>query len=279
MKYTLIALLLLCISLPVYAGTEKESGYDRVMRTGTLRCGYILLAPEMSKDPNTGKLSGISYDVAEELGRRLHLKIDWAEEVNFGTMVQGLKSNHYDAVCFSLYRYSQAIPYADYSNPLFYSATGLFVRQDDHRFDKDIARVNDPSVTISTIDGEMSQFIAAEDFPKAKSLSMPQSTDLSQMMLNVETRKSDVAFVNSVVAKAYLDSHPNTLRNIAKSDPIRIFSHGFMFAKGEYDLVRMINLGLEEMHDQGAISKILSKYDPKGQAYIKARKNYALGAD
>lgn len=59
MKRLLLALALLILALPAAAETGKESAYECVMRTGTLRCGYILLPPEMNKDPNTGALSVI----------------------------------------------------------------------------------------------------------------------------------------------------------------------------------------------------------------------------
>lgn len=273
MKNFLLALLLTCLAFPALA-EEKEAVFERVTKSGTLRCGYIVLPPEFSKDVNTGAYSGVVYDIVEEIGKRLHLKIDWTEEVNFQTAVAGLQAGRFDAVCFSLYRYSQAAAAADFSIPLFYSGTGVFVRADDNRFDKDLSRINSADATISTVDGEMSQFIAADDYPKAKTLSMPQLTDLTQMMKNVETGKADVAFVNGLVADGYLKANPGKLKNIAAAGPIRLFSHGLMLPKKQYDFVRMIDLTLAEMQDQGFINKILDKYDPDGKNYLRVNKPY-----
>ena len=69
-----------------------ESTYDRVMRTGTLRCGYINYPPHFQIDPATGQKSGISYDIANEMGRLLNLKIEWVEEVGWATTVETIKS-------------------------------------------------------------------------------------------------------------------------------------------------------------------------------------------
>jgi polar amino acid transport system substrate-binding protein len=271
-------LVLFSLSLPAFAADlAKESGYDRVMRTHTLRCAYILgIAPEMLKDPNTGVLSGIAYDIAEEAGRRLGLKIEWTEEVGFQTMITGLQTERYDAVCFTLYRDTRRSPVADFTVPMFYNSQGTFVRVSNVGFDRDITSINNPAVTVATVDGEMSQFIAAEDFPRAKTFSMPQSTDLSQMMESVATGKADVAFVNALVAQGYMKNNPGKLREIHADHPVRVFSHGFMFAKGQYDLVKMIDLAVEEMLDQGAIGKILDKYDPVGKAYQRIAKPYEL---
>lgn len=262
------------ISPTVFAADQKASAFDRVMRTGTIKCAYILIPPETTKDLNTGQLSELAYDIAQEVGRRLNLKIEWAEEVGFQTLAAGLETGRYDAVCFSLYRYSIAAPKVDYSIPLFYSSTGIFVRADDRRFDGRAEALNNPDITIATIDSKMSQFIAAEDFPKAKTLSMPQMTDMPQMMLAVESGKADVALVNGLVAEGYLKANPGKLKNIAIESPVRIFSHGFAFAKEQYDLVKMIDITLEEMHDHGFIQKILDRYDLTAKTYIRAAKPY-----
>ena len=259
----------------VVAANAEESAYERVMRTKTLRCGYILgVAPEMMKDANTGKLSGISYDLIEEIGKRLDLKIDWSEEVGFGTMTAGLKAGRYDAVCFTLYRDTRRAPVGDFTVPLFYNAQGMFVRTDDTRFDKDKSLADKPAITIATVDGEMSQYIAAQDFPNAQTLSLPQSTDLAQMLENVATRKADVAFVNTLVALGYMKSNPGKLKEIHADSPIRVFSHGFLFDKGQYDLVKTIDITLEEMLDQGFVDKVLTKYDPQSKAYMRLKKPY-----
>src|SRR5262249_13075574 len=87
--------------------TDKEAArpptaFERVTASGTLRCAYIVIPPRFVKDPQTGGFSGIAYDIVEEMAKSLNLKVDWAEEVNFGTLAEGLKTGRYDAVCFPL---------------------------------------------------------------------------------------------------------------------------------------------------------------------------------
>jgi len=47
----------------------RESAYARVMRTGTLRCGYVLYPKTIERDLNTGKMSGPMYAIMEEMGK------------------------------------------------------------------------------------------------------------------------------------------------------------------------------------------------------------------
>ena len=57
------------VSLP----KEKESVYERVIRTGKIRCGYAVWQPVLMKDPNTGAFSGVYYDYMNLLAARLGL--------------------------------------------------------------------------------------------------------------------------------------------------------------------------------------------------------------
>ena len=75
---------------------------------------------------------------------------------------------------------------------------------------------------------------------------MPQSTDLSQMMVSVETKKADVTFLNGIVAKAIW------MLTLENSGYFRRCSATCLFprsdvCKGQYDLVKTIDLILSEM--------------------------------
>ncbi|TAH37990.1 MAG: amino acid ABC transporter substrate-binding protein [Alphaproteobacteria bacterium] len=250
------------------------TGLERVQQTKTLRCGYIVLPPEFNKDPNTGKFAGFSYDATEEAARRLGWKVDWKEEVNFATMSEGFKTNRYDALCFSLYRYSPMAAIFDYSIPLFYTGTYIYARANDSRFDNNIAAINNENITIATIDGEMSQFIARDDFSKAKVYSMPQGTDLTQMMLAVETGKADITFNNTAAAQPYILANPGKIHNVAPNSPIRLFSHGFAFKKGDAALVSTMNTVFEEMINDGTIDKILTAHEKIPGTFLRPAKPY-----
>lgn len=263
-----IIAILVCMSFLLYPGfaqaEEKETAFDRVINSGKLRCGYVVQPPVIYKDLNTGEISGWAVDLAEEIGKRLSLDIEWTEEVTFPTMHLGLQYGRYDAVCLPMYRQSEKIRVSDFTYPFFYTGTGVYVRSDDDRFNDGLSAINSPDVILATIDGEMSQYIAERDFPNAKVLSLPELSDITQNLKNIETNKADVAFVNNLIADGYLKANPDKLENIAEGKPVRIFSHGYMVPKGEYDFVRMLNLVINEMHDHGAIKNIMDEYDPAG---------------
>src|ERR1017187_1796282 len=91
-----------------------------VLARGAIRVGYIVNPPSLFKDPNTGKLSGIYYDAMEEAGKNLGLKIDWAEETGWGTMVEGLDAKRFDMVVGGIWPSSTRGKRVDFSVPLYY---------------------------------------------------------------------------------------------------------------------------------------------------------------
>jgi polar amino acid transport system substrate-binding protein len=253
----------------------KENVYDRMMRTKIIRCGYVDWPPEFTRDPVTGKFSGIVYDIMMEMAKRMGVQIEWTEQVNFGTMMEGLKSGRYDLVAFSTYRESSRAMVADFTTPLFFSGTGVYVRADDARFDS-IASAdvfNNTSVTISTMDGELSSIIADQQFAKAKKVALPQNSDFSQLLLNVSNKKADVTFANQMAAQKFIDSNPAKIKKL-DIEPVRMFSHGFVYDKGEYDFGKSMDLVIEEMHAQGFIDRVLARYTLYRQAFIPVSKAY-----
>src|SRR5258708_19158322 len=70
----------------VKPSSKTSTLYDTVVSSGRLRCGYTIDPPGCLKNPNTGKLSGIGIETIELIGKHLGLKVEWTEEVDWGTM-------------------------------------------------------------------------------------------------------------------------------------------------------------------------------------------------
>ncbi|MFA6279253.1 MAG: transporter substrate-binding domain-containing protein [Bdellovibrionales bacterium] len=259
------------VAAPTTTSTVKETAFERVIRTNTLRCAYLVMPPQFSRDPNTGAFSGVSYDIVMEAAKRLSLKVDWVEEVNFMTVPEGFKTNRYDSFCFSGYRWTPWSRVMEYTSPLFYSTTSVYVRADDHRFDANLKAINNPSVKIVISDGgEASAFIREADFPLSSSVSLPANIDHSLMLETVATKKADVALFNPLEAMPYLVSNPDKLRRV-ESPPIRAYAHALSFAKGEHDLTSMFDVVLNEMSDDGTINKVLDKYELIPHSFVRIK--------
>lgn len=254
--------------------TEKESAFDRVIRTGTLRCGYYPYDPSTIIDSKTGEITGINGEVMKIIGERLNLKIEWVEEVGLASMLDGLNQGRYDAVCTTLWPITDRARHAVFSEPLWYSAVAAYARVDDNRFDKDISVLNSNEYTISAIDGSIPYFMAQENFPKAQVLSMSDLTDYSLNLLNVQTGKADVTFAEQYQGEIYFEKNPGVLKNITEGKPLRVYGNTIIMPRDEYDFAEMINIAIREQINNGVIDKIIDKHEKYPGSFYRVAKPY-----
>lgn len=178
-----------------------ETAYDRVIRTGTIRCGYGISPPALVKDVNTGQLSGLDYDIWQAIGRQLGLKIEWVEEAGWGNFIEGLRTGRYDAFCSQLWTDTNRSKFLTLTNPIIYSFVNTYVRSNDHRFDDGLQTINASNVTIPVVEGDVTKMMANIRFPNAKQLVLPQTSTISDMFLSVMTKKADaVSFEQAMFA-------------------------------------------------------------------------------
>ncbi|HNQ91848.1 MAG TPA: ABC transporter substrate-binding protein [Alphaproteobacteria bacterium] len=278
MKKLLILFALISFAIPALAQDAKESTYKRVIRTKTIRCGYVVLPPHIIKDQNTGQMSGIIYDVMESAAKILDLRIDWSEEVGFANMDPGLQNGRYDAICFGYWQnpYQAKLGYIGFSTPLYYMPVGAFVRADDTRFDKDIMAINDPSIRISSSDGMIAGMIAAQDFPKAQVVSLPNLTDITDNLMNVATGKADVTFLAFRDGFRFEEMNPGEIKNAAATQPVRVFASTIAFPQADHQFEIMLNTAFMQLINGGMMDRILKKYEEYPGAVLPVAKPYEI---
>ena len=270
MRKLLLALLLLMLPVTAHA----ETSYERVMRTRTIRCGYIPYSPAVMIDPNTKAFSGIIVDVMNEAARLLNMKVEWSAELTWGTTVDALKTGKVDALCVGFWENPAEGQYVFFSRPLYYSPIYPYVRADDHRFDKDISLLNDPAVTIISTDGEMSGITARQDFPKAKLFSLPNSAETSEQMLDITAKKADVSFYEAWIAEDFIAKHKGSLRRLPYQGPMRVFADTIALPMDDIRLKSMLDAALGQILNSGHMDKIVTKYETYPGSLLRVAKPY-----
>lgn len=258
------------------SGSIKESAYERVMRTQTLRCGYAVWAPYLTKDSATGAVGGIWHDFTETLAAHLGLKVEWAEEVGFGEISTALDSRRIDAYCAGLWTAGKRMRVVDYLKPSAFEPMVVYVRANDHRFDTNLEMLNDPSVIFSTIDGEGGGLVAAEEFPKARTASLPQMTSAADMFNQVVMKKADAFLSAPSGVAAFLINNPESLRALNK--PVRIFPVALAVKFGENELKDMLNQAQDYVIENGEMEKILSTGEYNKNDFWRTASPYAVPA-
>lgn len=258
------------------APPPRETAYERVLRTGEIRCGYGVFPPYLSKDAKTGAFGGIWYDLTEEVGKQLGLKIVWAEEVGTGDTGAALNYNRIDMYCAGLWPASSRVRAMNFLHPASFDPMLVYVRVDDHRFDNDLSRVNSPDVAISAMDGEGASLIAVEDFPKAKIVSVPQLSSYADMFNNVAMRKADIVVAAPPGAADYIKNNPGKLRPLSDK-PLRVFPVSLAVKYGENELRDMLNQAQDNVLYNGTMDKILARYEINKGDFWRVSKPYRRG--
>lgn len=281
-KISILALIVALIALAVVtlrpvgnavAPEKKETAFARVMRTHTIRCGYAVWNPVLYKDAKTGEIKGIAHDVMEEVGKKLDLRIDWAEETGWGTLVEGLATHRYDAICNALGVISPRARVIDFSAPLFYGATYIVVRQDETRFSHN-EDMNNPAYSFSVLEGEAAALLLPKVFPKAHLTPLPQNADFSLVFQDVATRKADAAVVDYSSFVEYQKVNPGKLK-ILEQKPIEFYSASFGLPQGDVALKSMIDVALGEAFADGTLGRAIDAYSEVPDEFLKPAKPYA----
>jgi len=254
----IIAVVALVLSLSMKSHAKTLSVSDQVINSGVLKIGYIIYPPLLEKDPTTGQLSGVSYDLVEAAAKNLGLKTDWVEEVGWGTAIQGLQDNRYDIVGTEMWPNSARAREAVFSTAPMNSTIYPYVRTGDTRFNN-LANINSSNVTIGVLDGEMAQFIAAEDYPNAKTDVLPQLDSYGQVFQDLLSKKADIVFVEPSVADDFLKTNPGAIERV-NVPPIRTLGNSFAFARGQDSMVDMWNIAMNELITNGTVAQTLQKY-------------------
>jgi ABC-type amino acid transport substrate-binding protein len=176
-------------------------------------------------------------------------------------MIEALNSNRCDIIGSPAWSNSTRGRSAEFIQPIYYSAINAYVRSNDKRFDNNINIINDKSYKIATVDGETSQLIASRQFPNAQTLQLPQSTDISQMLLNVVDGKADVAFLEPTIVNEYAKNNPGKVKNISINKPIVVYGNVMMVKKGEFAFKTMMDNAISELLNNGYIDELIDKYE------------------
>jgi ABC-type amino acid transport substrate-binding protein len=238
---------------------QHDEAFQRVLRTGTIRCGYFLWPPYMARNPQTKALEGVNYDYMMALGRFLNLKIDWVQEVAVGEVSQALQDNKFDVMCATMWP-GAAIRELDYTDPMLFTDVYAYVRGNDTRFDQDLQKVNQPHVRAVVLDGDTSVDIVRTDFPQATPFTLSRVDDGIAQIVALTSNQADVAFLDKSFADSYLQKHPNAIKLVAGVPPVRRYGEHFTINKGNNGLKHLLDVAILTINNSALGAQIFDKY-------------------
>lgn len=256
------------------ATEKRESAYDRIMRTGVIRCGYAIWNPILMKDAGSGKISGIYYDYLESLGKKLSLKIEWSQELNLATYLADLNAGKFDLECSGGLPDAVRGKFVEYTRPIFFTPLYVFVRSGVTIYDNNLQALNTPDKSFASLDGSLSGRLSELMFPKSRTVGLPGSSPLSDMMEQVAYGKADALITDGSFAMEYMKKRPGIVRQVL-SPPLTITSYNLSVPAGETRLVSMLNTATDELLFDGTIERILQKYNLPPDVAMRVALPYA----
>ena len=252
------------------------STFNKILNKGQIDVGYINYPPGFIVDPNTNEYSGIFKEVLAEIAKRNNLKLNFKEPVTWATMIQDVNLGKVDMLSSPVWATKARKEVVDFTNPVYFSPIGVFVRANDDRFANNYSKLNDPKIKIAAVQGEVNNEIGKTDFPLAQLDPFTDDIAVSQLFLEIKSGRKDVTFAEPMFAHDYIKKNPNTIKNIALTNPIRNYPNSFLVKKGESDLKEFLNSEIKKLANDGTIDQILEKYAPFKGAVISITDSLAI---
>ncbi len=272
-SYATIKMTMLQNNTAQVAEQKRETTFERVTRTNTLRCGYIPLKTLLDKDANTGKLGGVSYDIIEQMAQNLGLKVEWVGESGFVSMSEDLDRGRFDMICNPLMPSAKRPRALDFSRILFMRPATLWVHKDSPHTGDDLSWANDPNVSFSFIDGIVFDPIIRRKFPKAKIISLPETTDHLHQLVDVMTGKTTATVNIDYDGREFIKANGDVIKS-ASSTPIAHIFYAFPLPKGDYEFKAMIDMALDEMVYNDTLESIIAAHDTIPSSYVRLKAIY-----
>lgn len=268
-NYALVPVLFLIMALlvlnnhPSAESTSKLTRLERIEKSGVLKCGYTIWPPAVMVDPNTGDLSGIFYDLMEEIGKQWGIDIEWTTEISPPQMFDDMNIGRYDMVCSAYLPSPARAKKGMFSASIFYNTLNLYVREDDARFDYKHDLANNPDVRFVATEGNIMSIVTSRKFPEATLIGLPEYSTPSDTFLHIETGKADILISEPLTYALYNKNNPDKIRRV-KGEPLSLSGVSMPMPSKEYDFKYAIDTTLEFLQNTGFIDETLDKYEYEG---------------
>lgn len=252
-----ILLAWLGLSPVAYSGDTLSS----ILSEKKITVGYIPYDELTHRDLATGKIEGFFPEILEAIVTEAGIKpenityvaTDWA---NFAV---GLQAKKYDLSIAGTFKTIPRATAAAFTRPIFYLGNSAVIRKGDTRFKgiKDIMQLDRPDLTIAVVSGEQSHGFVKSFFRKAK-IKVIKSADLTTALLEVASKRADVALSDHYVVKSYVSKHPEMVDLFAKN-PWDIQPIAWAVRSDDQELLNFLNSAIDYLESTGKLKEIMAK--------------------
>ncbi len=243
-----IGLTLLFSSCTKRGNGEASSTLADINARKTLKVGYIVFPPCVSKNPANGQIEGHFAATIAEIARQAGWKLEF-QEADWATFAAGLNTRRFDVSIAPTFVTVPRAVAVSFTRPLFYAGNSAIVRKDESRF-TDISSLDRPNVKIAVTQGEAGQEYAKANFKTAQVL-VHTGSDQTLTLQDVLSGRADVALGDAYVTAKFAAEHADAAKDLFAGHPYNLTPVSWAVRSGDSDLLSFLNSCIEALEAQG----------------------------
>lgn len=236
---------------------KKETAWDKIKKDGKITVATAgTLYPASFHESKTDKLTGFEVEVVREMAKRMGLKVDFVE-MAFDGMLTSINSGKVDVAANDIAITDERKEKFSFSTPYKFSFATAIVRKDDLSGIK----------TVKDIKGKKAAGEATTTYMKiarkygADEVPYDNATN-EQYLRDVSSGRTDIIINDYYLQKLALAAFPKL--NITIHPDLKFNTRdegvGMIMKKDNTELNKHINRTIQEMLDDGTITKISKQF-------------------
>lgn len=250
LSYLCILAVLVLSSCDKSVNEARPSILAQINGRKTLKVGYIVFPPCISKNPGNERIEGHFAQTIGEIARQAGWKVEF-QEADWATFTAGLNTGRFDVSIAPTFVTVPRAVAVSFTRPLFYAGNSAIVRKDDTRF-TDIASVDQRGVKIAVTQGEAGHEFAKTNFKNAEIL-IHTGSDQTLTLQDVLSGRADVALGDAYVTAKFAVEHGDSAKDLFAGRPYNLTPVSWAVRSGDSDLLNFLNSCIETLDAQGKL--------------------------
>jgi len=243
-------------------GSGAGGTLDRIKKAKTIKVGIAGEVPYGFTE--NGNVTGEAPEVAKAIFKALGVPDVQAEQVEFGQLIPGLVASKYDMVSAGMAILPKRCKQAAFSNVDYVTPTAFMVPKGNPQGIKNFEDAKAKNAKIGVLAGTVEEAVAkASGVPESNIQAYKDQAGLFQALQN---HRAYAGALTDISLKQLLKDNPGApfevtdgfVPKIDGKDQIQ--AGGFVFRKGENDLLDAFNEQLDKLHKSGDWLKTVEKF-------------------
>lgn len=245
----LLSLLVVTFAVSAFAG---DGSLKRVKSQGTLTIGLDDAFPPMGYRNDKGELIGFDIDAAEEVGKRLGIKIKW-QPTAWDGVIHSLNSKKFDCIWNGMTITEERAKAVAFTKPYKMDGQVAVVRFGEKKFKK-LADLKGAKVGVQK---GSSAVEAVKKLPAAPA-EVREYEDNPKALLDLESKRLDTVVIDDATGRHFIAQRPGKFQVVPGYITKEPF--GVAFRKEDVELREAVQKTLDQMVKDGTMGKISKKW-------------------